>query len=317
MSATLRVTSIAYEAEGICSFELRDPSDCELTPFTAGAHIDLRLPNGMSKSYSLINSQDDRHRYLIAVNNDVKGRGGSRYLHERVRPGDLLTVDPPRNNFSLVEDAEHSVLIGGGIGITPLWSMVQRLESKSRPWTLFYCARSRQHAAFLKKFCCLEHDHPGRVHFSFDDENAGKHLDLEEVLYRVSSEAHIYCCGPAGMLDAFEKASIGIKPGHAHVEHFTGKVLKPSSHGFRVVLAKSGRTIDVLPGQTILEALQEAGVYAPFSCREGVCGTCEVRVLQGVADHRDTILTEQEKASNRTMMVCCSLAKSEELVLDL
>lgn len=313
----LRVSAIRYEATGINSFELSRPDDSELAPFTAGAHIDVGLPNGMSRSYSLVNPQGERHRYVIAVNDDRNGRGGSRWLHERVRVGDLLPIGAPRNNFHLIEDAEESVLIAGGIGITPLWSMIQRLEQLGRRWTLHYCARTALHAAFRRPLDRLELANPGRVHFNFDQEPQGRLLDLATVISRVSPRAHIYCCGPPGMLAAFEETAASLPAERIHVEHFSAGPLATNAHGFTVVLARSGRSVEVSAGKTILLALQEEGINPPFSCMEGVCGTCEVRVLEGIPDHRDSVLSPSERADGRTMMICCSFAKSPRLVLDL
>lgn len=313
----VRVKSITCEAQGILSFDLRPLPGRELPPFTAGSHIDLHLSNGLVRSYSLINSPGERHRYVIAVNKDPASRGGSRYLHEAVRAGDILMIGAPRNNFLLVEDALHSVFIAGGIGITPLWCMIQRLEELGRSWELYYCARTRQNAAFLDHLRGLGSRIHVKLHFNFDQEPDGRMLDIAGVVAGTSREAHLYCCGPVPMLEAFEAAAARFPPRQVHVEYFAPKQAPAASGGFVVVLAKSGRSIAVPAGKTILEALLDEGVDVPYSCTEGVCGTCETEVLEGIPDHRDLVLSSDEKASNRTMMICCSGCESGKLVLNI
>jgi tetrachlorobenzoquinone reductase len=312
----VRVKSVTYEAEGISSYDLRPLADSELPPFTAGAHIDLKLPNGITRSYSLVNPQGERHRYIIAVANDTASAGGSRYIHERVRAGDKLSITPPQNNFALAEDAKHSVLIAGGIGITPIWCMVQRLIELGRSWELHYSARTHEAMAFLEPIAVLRAAHPHRVVLNFDFEPGGKPLDLAAIVANAAQDAHLYCCGPTGMLEAFESATQDRLRERVHVEYFSAKEAPAKGGGYTVVLAKSNVRVFVAAGETILDALRGAGVDAPFSCTEGVCGTCEMRVLEGVPDHRDRVLTDAERTANKTMMICCSGAKSETLVLD-
>jgi tetrachlorobenzoquinone reductase len=313
----VRVKSVTWEAQGINSYELRPMPGQELPPFTAGSHIDLHLPNGMIRSYSLVNPQSERHRYVIAVNRDASSRGGSRYVHESVRPGDLLTVSAPRNNFELKEDAPHSLLIAGGIGITPIWCMVQRLEELGRPWELYYCTRTRQNAAFLDELRQLGERVHLNLHVNFDEEPGGKMLDIAGVLATAKPETHVYCCGPLPMLAAFEEAAKGRAPETVHVEYFSAKEAPAAGGGFTVVLAKSGKTIAVPPGKTILDAVLDAGIDAPYACMEGVCGTCETKVIEGEPDHRDLVLSQEERAASKTMMICCSGCNSARLVLDL
>lgn len=313
----LRVTSIAYEAQDINSYELKPLDGGELPPFTAGAHVDLHLPSGHTRSYSLVNAPDERYRYVVAVSRVPDSRGGSRYLHEQVRAGALLAVGAPRNNFALAEEAEHSLFIAGGIGITPLWSMIQRLEKLCRPWELHYCARTRQHAAFLEALWKALGSGRGRLHLNFDEEPGGQRLDIGAVVAAAGPAAHLYCCGPAGMLAAFEEVCAGRPPEQVHVEYFAGTKDAATEGGYTVVLAKSGRTFEIPAGQTILSVLLAAGVDVPHSCREGVCGSCETRVISGTPDHRDNVLSGAEKASGKTMMICCSGSAAGELVLDL
>ena len=313
----LRVKRVSYEADNINSYELVAPEGGDLVPFTAGSHIDLHLQNGMIRSYSLVNDQRESHRYVIAVNKDASGRGGSSFVHDTIRPGDIVMVSAPRNNFVLREKAEFSVLIAGGIGITPLLSMIHRLEALIRPWKLFYAARTRQAAAFLDDLEAIRPDVHLNLRLDFDDERAGRMFDIAGIVADAPELAHLYCCGPLPMLEAFEKAAAGRPADRIHVEYFHARQAPATSGGFEVRLARSNRTIAVKSGKTILDALLDAGVLANHSCSEGVCGTCETRVIEGIPDHRDLFLSPEERAANKTIMICCSGSKSETLVLDL
>lgn len=308
----LRIVATTWEAPNIVSYELRLPEGGGLPPFTAGAHIDLTLPNGLVRSYSLVNPQSERHRYVIAVQKDRASRGGSKWVHENLRAGDIVTVNGPRNNFPLEESAEKSVLIAGGIGITPILSMVERLSALARDWDLIYCTRKRSGTAFFEVL-----QNKPRVRFNFDEEPGGMMLDIPAVVRSAPPTTHFYCCGPLPMLEAFEQATQDLPRERVHVEYFTAKAPPAIEGGFTIVLAKRGLTLTVPPGKTILDTLRDAGFDTPFSCTEGVCGTCETRVLEGIPDHRDLILTEAERASNKTILICCSGSKSERLVLDL
>jgi tetrachlorobenzoquinone reductase len=316
----VRVKSVTYEAERIHSYELRPLTGGELPAFTAGAHIDLHLPGvpmGATRSYSLINPQGERHRYVIAVAHDAASAGGSRYIHEHLRAGDKLNITPPQNNFALIEDAKHSVLIAGGIGITPIWCMVQRLIELGRSWELHYSARTGETAAFLEPIAALrDHWNHNPVALNFDFEPGGKPLDLSAIVNQAPKDAHLYCCGPIGMLEAFERATQNLPRDQVHVEYFSANEAPAKAGGFTVTLAKSQVQVFVAAGNSILDALIGAGLDPPRSCTEGVCGSCEMRVLEGIPDHRDMVLTDAERASNKTIMICCSGAKSETLVLD-
>lgn len=311
----VRVKSVTFEAERINSYELRPIAGVPLPAFNAGAHIDVHLPHGATRSYSLTNP-GETHRYVIGVALDASSAGGSRYMHESVRAGDRLTISPPANNFALAEEAERSIFIAGGIGITPIYCMVQRLSALGRSWQLHYCARTRELAAFLEPLEALRGD--GRsVEFNFDCEPGGKMLDVGAIVAAAPPAAHLYCCGPAGMLEAFERAAQERPQERVHVEYFSAKEAPARAGGYTVVLAKSSRTVFIEEGKTILETLLESGMDPAHSCMEGVCGTCETSVLEGTPDHRDMVLNDAEKASNKTMMICCSGAKTPRLVLDL
>lgn len=311
MTLELRIKAATWEAPNIVSYDLR-PVFGHLPPFTAGAHVDLTLGNGLIRSYSLLNSQSERHRYVIAVQRDRASRGGSQWIHENFRVGELVKVGGPRNNFLLCESAETSIFIAGGIGITPILSMIDRISALGRRWQLVYCARKRDGAAFVETLS-------GRagVRFNFDEDPGGELLDIVAEVQCAPPGAHFYCCGPLPMLSAFEEATKHLERSHVHVEYFSAKEGPAVSGGFTVVLARSGLEIRVPEGKTILDALLEAGVEVPHACVEGVCGSCETKVVEGVPDHRDVVLSEAERGRNNTMMVCCSGSKSERLVLDL
>jgi vanillate O-demethylase ferredoxin subunit len=312
----VRIKRISYEAKSINSYELIAPAGGELVPFIAGSHIDLHLPNGMIRSYSLVNDQGERNRYVVAVNKDAAGRGGSSLIHETLRAGDIITISHPKNNFALQENAAHSVLIAGGIGITPLLSMIRRLVALGRSWELHYAARTRLAAAFLEVLDTLRCS-ARKVHLNFDQEEGGRVLDLAAIVKQAPPDAHLYCCGPVSMLDAFETATAGRPSGRVHVECFKARERAAADGGFEVRLARTNRTIMVEPGKTILNALLDAGITVNYACAEGVCGTCETRVIEGTPDHRDLFLGKDEQAANKTIMICCSGAKSSTLVLDL
>ncbi|WP_153101860.1 PDR/VanB family oxidoreductase [Paraburkholderia hayleyella] len=311
----VRLHAVTYEAPAINTYELRAADGAALPSFTAGAHIDVHLPNGMTRSYSLCNAPHETHRYVLGVNRDPASRGGSQYLHETLRTGTLLAISAPRNHFPLVDDAPHTVLIAGGIGITPLLSMIQRLEQLGRSWELHDCTRTRAAAGFV---ATLE-PYGSRVHWHHDAEPDGVQLDLAALLKRHAPTTHFYCCGPTGMLKSFEAAAATCDGARErfHVEYFAAREAPAADGGFTVQLARSQRLIQVSKGQTILDALLGAGVEVSYSCSQGVCGTCETRVLEGQPDHRDMVLTQSEQDTNRSMMICCSGSKSACLVLDL
>lgn len=309
----VRVKSISYEAENICLVDLRPLTENGLPSCSPGAHIDLHLPNGLIRSYSLCNAQNEPYRYVIGVNRDPEGRGGSRFIHDALRPGAVLTISAPRNNFPLVEDAGHSVLIAGGIGITPVWCMIQHLEGLGRSWELFYSTRTRGNTAFLDDL----RQFGRRVHLNHTQEPGGGILDFNDLLSRVPPGTHLYCCGPVAMLEAFESAAASLPSELVHVEYFGANKAPATDGGFDVMLSRSGRVVFVPEGKTILDTLLDEGIDAPHSCGQGVCGTCETRVLEGTPDHRDLVLSKQEQASNKTMMICCSGCKGDKLILDL
>lgn len=310
---SLRLRSITEEARGIHAYEWVPDMGGTLPPFTAGAHISLELPGGLRRSYSLTNSQCERHRYVVAVNLDPRSRGGSRYLHERARVGDVLQAAGPDNQFTLEEGAPMSVFIAGGIGITPIRGMIRRLDEIGRDWRLHYCVRTPDVAAFLSEFVSDD-----RVRFYFDQGDSAARLDIDGLLAALPAQAHAYCCGPASMLDAFvESANKRLPAERTHYERFAAAQAPAQGGGYTVTLARSGRTLPVNAGQTILEVVREAGLNPAFSCGQGVCGSCETAVLAGRPDHRDQVLSDDERAAGASMMICCSGSLDGNLVLDL
>lgn len=315
-----RVLAIRYEALDAISIVLGDAQGKR--PFPAvepGSHIDIHLPNGMMRSYSLSNGCGDAGLYRLTIARDAASRGGSTCVHDQLRAGCIVEISAPRNNFALYETAPMSVFIAGGIGVTPFVPMLARLNELGKPWRLHYCVRTRERAALLDEIGELARAAAGELLPNFDGEPGGAMLDLDHVLATLPAGAHIYCCGPKAMLDAYRAAAQArfLDPDSVHYEYFSADVTLAIGSSFIVVLQKSGLEIEIPEGQTILDTLIERGVDVSYSCKEGVCGTCETRIISGIGDHRDTILSERERAENATMMICCSGSKSDRLVLDL
>ena len=308
----LRLIAVRYAAQDTNLYEFAAADGRPLPSYEPGAHIDVHLPDGLMRQYSLARPYRADQGYLVGVKLDAKTRGGSRWLHDSARVGSSFEIGGPRNNFPLREDAPHTVLIAGGIGITPVWCMAQRLEEIGASFEVHYAVRTRDDAAFLAE---LERMAPRlKLHVDVEAEAV---MDVSGAVASAPAGAHLYCCGPAPMLEAFEAAASGRPAEQVHVEDFSAPELKPLEGGFIVVLAKSGREFEVAPGSTILETLRQAGLNVPASCEQGVCGTCETTILEGTPDHRDLLLTPGEKASGKTMMICCSGSLTDRLVLDL
>lgn len=305
-----RLAAVRYLAPGVNLYEFAPEGAAELPGFAPGAHIDVHLANGLVRQYSLVN-RPGTGRYVVAVKRDAASRGGSRWLHEAARVGMALEVSSPRNNFPLHQEAACSIFIAGGIGITPMVPMVRRLRELGRPWQLHYAVRTRGEALFMDCFgqdACLH----------VDAEQAGRPLDLARIVSDAPPGAHLYCCGPAGMLDRFEELAARRPPETVHVERFAAATPPAAaSAGYTVRLARSGAEIAVAGGQTLLSALRAHGVEVPTSCEQGICGSCETRVLGGRPDHRDMLLSPQEREANQSMMVCCSGSLADVLILDL
>lgn len=313
----LKVIRKRAEAEGIASFELARPEGGALPGFSAGAHIDVQLPGGLVRQYSLCNDAAESQRWRIAVLRDPASRGGSAAMHDAVHEGDLLTVSEPRNHFPLVH-AQRSLLMAGGIGVTPLLCMAQRLAATGAEFALHYSTRSPARTAFRDEIAASRFAH--RVHFHHDDGDAAQKLDAAALLAQPDPGTHIYVCGPAGYIEHVvgTARAAGWDDAHIHLEYFGAAPQDSASDGsFEVRLASSGRTVGVAPGQSVVQALQAQGVEILTSCEQGVCGTCLTRVLEGQCDHRDHYLTDEEKARHDQFLPCCSRATTPVLVLDL
>jgi vanillate O-demethylase ferredoxin subunit len=307
--------SITFEAHRINSYTLQAADSAPLPAFTAGAHIDLHLGPDLVRSYSLTNDPAERHRYVIAVKHEPDGRGGSAFVHTGLKVGDVLSISAPRNNFALDEGDHASVFVAGGIGVTPILSMLRRANALGRRWTLHYASRTRHDAAFLQDIRRLANGND--VNAVFDHEAGGTPLDLAAIATAAPDGTHLYCCGPLPMLEAFKAATRSRPSRTVHLEYFSTDQEAVTEGGFEVRLAKSGRTIAIARGKTILAALLDAGIPVSYACSEGTCGTCETRVIDGLPDHRDVYLTDEEHAGNKQIMICCSGSKTPLLVLDL
>ncbi|HVV12562.1 PDR/VanB family oxidoreductase [Amycolatopsis sp.] len=297
---TVRVTAKTILAEDVVAIEL---TGAGLPSWAPGAHVDVEVRPGLVRQYSLCGDPGARDRWRIAVLREESGRGGSLHLHDTVTEGMTLNVGEPRNNFPLKPSPEY-VFVAGGIGITPLLPMLRAADAAGARWRLYYGGRRRSRMAFLDELA----GYGDRVHVLPEDEQGL--LPLREIF--AAGTAPVYCCGPEPLLAAAERVC---PPDRLRVERFHARDQTGPTTGF--VVSVSGRTIDVGPGESLLDALDAAGIPMPSSCREGTCGSCETAVLAGEVDHRDSVLSEQERADGRTMMVCVSRARSGRLVLDL
>ncbi|HWH82123.1 MAG TPA: PDR/VanB family oxidoreductase [Burkholderiaceae bacterium] len=314
----VRVAGKHAIAQDIALFELASDDSSPLPPFHAGAHVDVMLPGGITRQYSLCNAPDGAARYQIAVLKEVSGRGGSRAMHEAVSVGDLLTVSAPRNRFPLDEAAAHSLLLAGGIGITPLLSMAEQLSVLGRNFELHCCARTRERMPFRERIAASPY--AARVHLHVDDGVPEQRLHLGVLLGTLRPGTHVYTCGPQGFMEAVlaSARSAGWPEAQLHWESFGAAPAQRSDDGgFEVQLARSGRVVPVAASQTVVAALAAHGVEVSTSCEQGVCGTCLTRVLEGEADHRDLYLSPDEQAANDQFLPCCSRSKTARLVLDL
>jgi len=309
-NVNLRLTAIRYGASDILLFELQPLDGAPLHEVSAGAHLDLYLPGGLVRQYSLITPLCDLGRYVVGVKRDAKGRGGSRWLHDNARVGQTLEVSAPRNHFQLSYSEAPVCLIAGGIGITPIYSMYKALQKAKHPVHLHYWSRSPEHTLFLHE---LKSDTEMTLHFS-NNSSSNRQSELLDLVQGLSGNMQVYACGPASMLDQLESSGLGDQ---LHVERFgsTSQVIAEGS--FNVVLARSGREYLIPPGETILDVLLEGGEDVLYSCEQGVCGACEVKVLEGEPVHGDTVFSKDEHARRCSMMICCSTSASARLLLDI
>lgn len=310
------VLSKADTAQDIVTFELAAPDGRALPPFSAGAHIDVHV-GGMVRQYSLCNRPGETHRYQIGVLRDANSRGGSVAMHA-LAVGDSLQISAPKNHFPLAADARHSILLAGGIGVTPLLAMAEQLAADGASFALHYATRSSERTAFRDRLAAAHLAPHARCYV--DDAPQNGRLDLAAVLSQPNAETHVYVCGPAGFIDATlqQARALGWQDANLHREYF-GAALPATDAGemgaFDIRLAHSGKTMPVRAGETVIDALRGCGIDWPTSCEQGVCGTCLTKVLQGEAQHHDNYLTDEERAEG-CFLPCVSRARGL-LVLDI
>ena len=309
-----RIVQTTLEADGVISFAMKPVDGGRLPEWAPGAHIDLCLPSGLVRQYSLCGDPCELGSYRIAVLRQDDGRGGSREVHEALRVGQVVTLAGPRNAFELAPAARY-LFVAGGIGITPILPMVQQAQAAGADWRLIYGARSRERMSFLDRLNAFD-----SVRIELRPADLKIKIDVAEILAAAVDGAEIYACGPRGLLDdleaCFSEAGIADR---LHIERFApiAAPALPDDGSIRVFLGKSGGHVDVDAGCSILDALRQAGHDIPSSCEQGFCGTCETRVLDGVPDHRDALLTEKERAACSVMMPCVSRARTPTLTLDI
>ena len=316
----VRVQQIRYEAVDIVSLLLVDPSGAKLPDYAAGAHIDVHLPNGLIRQFSLCGPPIDKYSYLFGILKENPGTGGSKFIHEKIQVGDLLEISEPKNLFKINSHAERHLLIGGGIGITPILSMSYALEQQKAEYILHCCSRSPEKTAFREELVgVVQH---GQLHFHFDGGNPENGLDIKAELRDYVKGTHLYCCGPQGMMNAVRDFSSHWPVGTVHFEYFTQDALPAKEFDetaedseFQIRLASDGQVFTVPAHKTIVDVLRENGIFIETSCEDGFCGTCLTRYLEGQPDHRDEVLDDEDH--EEYVLICCARSKSPELVLDL
>jgi vanillate O-demethylase ferredoxin subunit len=314
---TVRVVRKSAETDDIYCYELAAADGSGLPPFSAGSHIDVHIKPGVTRQYSLCNDPSELHRYIIGVLRDPKSRGGSVAMHDEINEGDLLTISEPKNHFALVP-APHSLLFAGGIGVTPILCMAERLAAIDASFSMQYCARSPAHMAFRQRI-----DEAGfaeRVSLHFDSGPDEQKLQLSALLAASDSGTHLYVCGPAGFIDFVVNGAkaAGWDNAQIHFEYFGAQAHDTSQDGsFDIQIASSGKVLHVPAGKPVTTVLTEHGIDIPISCEQGVCGTCITRILGGTPEHRDQYFTTDEQALNDQFTPCCSRSKTACLVLDL
>ncbi|WP_328690416.1 PDR/VanB family oxidoreductase [Streptomyces phaeochromogenes] len=298
-------------AEGVLALTLRHPLGEELPAWEPGAHIDVVLGPDLERQYSLCGDPADRHSWRVAVLREPDGRGGSAHVHGQLEAGDKVRVRGPRNHFALQPSPRYR-FVAGGIGITPILPMLAEAEAAGAEWTLLYGGRTRNSMAFAEELSL----YGDKVRFAPQDESGL--LDLAAELGTPQSDTPVYCCGPGPLLDAVEERCAEWPKGSLHVERFQPKVQETGADTeFEVVLERSGHTLTVPADVSVLDTVRSAGVEVLFSCTEGTCGTCETDVLEGTPDHRDSVLTDEEREAGETMLICVSRCRGKRLVLDL
>lgn len=313
------VTSRCEEAQDIASYELARTDGGALPAFAAGAHIDVEVRPGLLRQYSLCTPLEHPQRYLIGVLKEPTSRGGSRALHDEIKEGSVLRISEPRLLFPLERDARRSLLFAGGIGITPILSMAERLAQGGSDFELHYCSRNHSRMAFRERL--LGSTFAGQVHLHLDDGDDAQKLDARATIGAPAADLHLYVCGPGGFMEHIIATArkLGWGEANIHREYFA----PPEDQGdgedaaFEVQIASSGQVLEIPAGVSCVEVLNQAGMEIPVSCEQGVCGTCLVRVLDGEPDHRDLFLTDDEHGRNDQFTPCCSRSKGGRLLLDL
>jgi phthalate 4,5-dioxygenase reductase subunit len=309
----LRVTRNDKIADGIHLLEFRDPGGRSLPEFSAGAHIGIRVPNGLLRKYSLCNDPAERDRYQVAVKRESNGRGGSCSLIDDTKAGDELDVIAPVNDFGLPPRAQDFLFIAGGIGVTPFMAMIREIMAQGKRFRLFYCSRSPETTAFRDELGAPEFKDSVIIHY--DQGDVSRSLDLRPILVERKNREHLYCCGPRPLMEAVRAMTDHWSPTAVHFEAFSeAETHKADDKSFKVKLARSGAVIEVPTDKTILEVLRERGLDVPSSCETGTCGTCRTKMLAGEADHRDLVLAEHERKD--TIMICVSRARTDEIAID-
>ena len=313
----VKVIKKITQAKDIVSFELASADGTPLAPFSAGSHIDVHIPGGLTRQYSLCNDAAEQHRYRIAVLRDDASRGGSIAMHDQVNVGDVLHISLPKNHFPL-QHAARTLLFAGGIGVTPLLCMAQRLAAIGADFNLHYCTRSIDRTAFQQEIS--DSVFADRVQFHYDDGPTDQKLNLQAALGDPQTERQLYVCGPVGFIDyvVATAKNLGWNSEQIHVEYFGAAVQDASGDvGFEIKIASTGQTYRVGADENIVQVLKSHGIEILTSCEQGVCGTCITRVLEGQPDHRDMYFTDEERIKNDQFTPCCSRSISKTLVLDL
>jgi ferredoxin-NADP reductase len=313
-TSTVVVRSLVREAEDVLGLTLARPDGAPLPEWVPGAHIDLVLTPELVRQYSLCGDPSDRSQYQIAVLREAASRGGSEYVHAELKEGDEVGLRGPRNHFELLE-APWYLFIAGGIGVTPILPMVEQVAKSDSEFSILYGGRRKASMAFT--------DRLGRYgsKVQFVPQDVEGLLDLKVALGNLAPDGKVYCCGPEALISAVEELCVSLDPDVLHVERFAVRQIDESTiagqRSVRVVLDRSGKVLTVPPDRSILDVVLEAGLDVPYDCSEGICGSCEVKVLDGDIEHRDEVLTKFEQESNTAMMICCSRARGERIVLDL
>ena len=314
---TVKVVNKVQEAEEIVSLELASIDGKPLPSFSAGAHIDVYIRDGLIRQYSLLNDSAEQHRYVIGVLRDPESRGGSIAVHDEIKQGDTIQISSPKNHFELVQ-AKRTLLFAGGIGVTPILCMARRLSHIGADFEMHYNSRTPERMAF--RDAIGKSPFADKVHFHFDNGDDSQKLDLAPLLANPQPDTHLYVCGPTGYIDFVVNTAkqAGWPSDHVHLEYFGAAEVDTSGDtSFEVKIASTGQVFTIPPDKRITQVLDDEGVFIPVSCEEGVCGTCLTRVLEGTPDHRDLYLTDAEHEANDQFTPCCSRSKSPLLVLDI